>query len=271
MSIDSGAIARLLAAVEKNTGTDLTGYRRSTLARRLARRLLTLGLKEEAYVQLCTDNTLECQSFIAEVTVNVSSFFRDPLVFEIVASLLRKLVSKRSDLRIWSAGCAAGEETYSLAILVKDALRLQKVDSGSALVFGTDIDPKSIAAAQNATYSRESLGEMKLRHFDSWFSLSGQKYTVDPAIRAMVHFSREDLLNPGTVAPAESIFGSFDLILCRNVLIYFSQSHQAQILSTLCSSLSEGGYLVLGSSEEPGPDLRHRLTVIDARNKVYQK
>jgi chemotaxis protein methyltransferase CheR len=271
VEIDSDIVEILIKNIFNITGVNLSGYRRSTFERRLEIRLTKLGIDCISYLDICKKDPGECHSLLSMVTINVSSFFRDPLVFEVVDNLLFQLMSKKSDLRIWSVGCASGEEPYSLGILIKEMQQRLKIDSCETLIFGTDIDPESITNAKDATYKRNSLKEMKLKYFDKYFTSNGNKFNLRPSVKKLVHFSEEDILSAKSLAPAQSVFGSFDLILCRNLLIYFSPQHQDLIINKLYKSLSAGGYLVLGTSEEIGTEMKAQFKVIDRLNRVYQK
>jgi chemotaxis methyl-accepting protein methylase len=216
-------------------------------------------------VKTNTDNVHNYYSFLTTIPdepkrltenfmINVSNFFRDPLCFELLARIfipdLVKEKQKLNDdtLRVWSAGCSQGEEAYSLAILINEFREHEKLDLNLDL-FATDYDEKAIESAQNGTYSPGSMKEVKLGLVEKYFVVKDGKYTVIPELKSMVHFSVYDLLQKNSHAPSESIFGDFDLILCRNVLIYFNLDFQEQIINRLHKSLAANGILVLGESE----------------------
>jgi chemotaxis protein methyltransferase CheR len=272
MRIDSDHIDRLLEMVLGNTGTDLTGYRRPTLSRRISERLARLGMDAEQYLDACRNNADECAELVNAVAINVSWFFRNPIVFEIIAqSLLPNLIGKNPELRVWSAGCAAGEEAYSMAILIKEQLaRLQDTDV-QPVIFGTDIDKNVLQKAKEAIYPRESLKDTTLGTVDAFFAETKDGFELCPEAKGIVHFSFFDLLAKQTSVPPDSVYGTFDIVLCRNVLIYFSAEHQERAAEKLYESMSEGGYLILGDSETICPSVQARLKTVDARNKIYQK
>jgi chemotaxis protein methyltransferase CheR len=272
MGIDSRQIDGLLKIILRATGTDLTGYRRSTLSRRIAGRLDRLGLDADQYLSICHDDQKECRDLVSEIAIHVSSFFRDPVVYEVIAqSVLPGLIADKDDLRVWSAGCAAGEEACSVAILILEQQRKIKDAGRRPVIFATDIDEKILAQAKAGFYPRESLKDTKLGIVDAYFSPVNDGFELCPEVKQMVHFSVDDLLSRMTVSPAESIYGDFDIILCRNVLIYFSDAHQAQILGKLYRSLAQGGYLVLGTSETICRELEPRFRTVDGTNKIFQR
>ena len=273
MPIESQQIDELLEVVQKSTGMDLAGYRTPMLSRRLSERLERMGLDADQYISLCRHDATECAELVNTIAVHVSSFFRNPVVFEILAqSILPQLIEKtHGALRVWSAGCAAGEEAYSVAILIKEALKRNPGTEMHPLIFATDIDRDILAKAERAVYTRESLKDTKLGWVDAWFSSLGAEFKLCDDVKTMAHFSVDDLLSPQTGVPVESIYGSFDLILCRNVLIYFSVQHQEQVLKKLYDALAHGGVLVLGNSETLVGDLKSRFRTLDAKNRIYQK
>ncbi len=272
MRIDSQQIDSILRAVLESIGTDLTGYRRPVLFRRISDRLARLGTDADEYMSICRINPDECRDLVSAIAINVSSFFRNPVVFEVLAqSVLPRLAQEKDELRIWSAGCAAGEEVYSIAILIQEELKRSKNTRTQPMIFATDIDRDVLKNAGMASYPRESLKDAKLGVVDSYFKSMGSGFKLCAEVKKTVHFSVDDLLSQRAGAPAESVYGSFDLILCRNVLIYFSSKHQKQVLHRLYNSLAKGGYLVLGDSETICRDLKSRLKTIDARNNIYQK
>ncbi len=273
MPINRRQIDDLLEIVQQRTGKDLTGYRTPMLTRRLSERLERLGVEADQYISLCRNDETECANLVNTIAVHVSSFFRNPVVFEILAqSILPQLIEKtQGALRVWSAGCAAGEEAYSIAILIAEALKRNPGTNMKPLIFATDIDREILTKAERAVYTRESLKDAKLGWVDAWFSSLGNEFKLCDEIKKMVHFSVEDLLSQQTEVPVESIYGSFDLILCRNVVIYFSAPHQEQVLKKLYNALAMGGILVLGESEALVGDLKSRFRTIDAKNKIYKK
>jgi len=272
MTINDQQVDTILEVVRTRTGTDLKGYCRPMLTRRISERMAGLGMGADRYASLCRTDSGECAKLADTLTIHVSSFFRNPMVFEILAqSVLPRLMEQKNEIRVWSAGCAAGEEPYSVAILIQEEVkRLQRTDV-RPLIFATDVDRDILTAAETARYPGESLNTTKLGWVNTYFSSEKEGFQLSSEVRKMVYFSVDDLLSKQTGAPAESIFGSFDLILCRNVLIYFTKEKQKQILQRLYTSLTKGGTLVLGDSEMPYGNSKSRFRTVDARNKIYKK
>ncbi len=266
----------VLAELNRARGLDFSGYRQSMLHRRLRARMAQLRCGDpELYLQILRSDPAECDRLIDTIAINVSAFFRDPIVWEIMAqSILPEILERRSheggnEIRAWSAGCAAGEEAYSLAILLDRAIAGEPIQ-WCPLIFGTDIDRQALHRATVGAYPRESLGNVKLDVLDRYFSVEGDRYEVDPALRSQVCFSIANLTSSAGYAPSDSVFGTFDLVLCRNVLIYFSRELQDRVFETLLKSLAPGGYLILGPSESLSPRIESRLSVVNRRNRVYR-
>lgn len=273
MPIASRQNDELLGVIQRSTGVDLTGYHTATLSRRISDHLDRMGLDAEQYISLCRSDAKECTNLVSAIAIHVSSFFRNPIVFEILAqSVFPQLIRKTwGELRIWSAGCAAGEEAYSVAILIAEALKRVPRTDVKPLIFATDIDRVILTQAETAFYAAESLNDTKLGWVNAYFSSGKQGFQLCDEVKRMVHFSMDDLLSQNKAVPVESIYGSFDLILCRNVLIYFAATQQKQVLKKLYDALAPGGVLVLGDSEALVGDLRSRFSTIDAKNRIYQK
>jgi len=266
----------ILNKLKQKRGIDFSSYRPNMLRRRIASRLARLGMKDLAlYLEQLENDPAECDHLIDAIAINVSSFFRDPIVYEVLAQkILPELIDVKRrtgsrEIRVWSAGCAAGEEPYSLAILIHEVLK--KDDSNwKVYIFGTDIDKKALQRAEQATYSRDSLVNTKLGIVDTHFKPVNEGFQLNRSIRDMVSFSLDDLTSEKTFSPAESVFGEFDLIVCRNVLIYFNQELQTRVMNKFIRSLASRGYLVLGDSEAIGHQFESKVQVVDRRNRIYK-
>jgi chemotaxis methyl-accepting protein methylase len=263
--------------VRRARRVDFRGYRRATLHQRLAARMERLGISDSgAYLARIRADEAECDQLIGVLAVTVTSFFRDPVVFEILAqSVLPQIVAKAvrrrtREIRVWCAGCATGEEAYSVAILIHRALRNEPGD-WRPLIFATDINDGSLRTAKLGLFAREKLENTKLEVLDKYFAPRGDLYEVHPEIRSMVEFSRDDLTVPDRLCPPDSVFGAFDLVLCRNVIIYFSKELQEAVLDKLSRCLDSGGYLVLGNAEFVAGPTAGRLRVVDGRNRIFRK
>lgn len=267
----------LLAEVKTCRGIDFSRYRQGTLRRRFANRMALLGLTDlQQYRQYLLTHPHEIDHLIEAIGVQVSHFFRDPYVYECLArSVLPTIVDRKRaagtrEIRAWSAGCAGGEEVYSLAILLDLALR-KDPEPWRNYIFASDINGQALRQAADGVYPREKLLETKLGVLDSYFEEVDSGFRVRPFLRERVQFCHDDLVSPRTVAPAESIFGGFDLVMCRNVLIYFEPDLQEQVLLKLCQSLATSGYLVLGPSEMILSRVAGQFREIEGGGHIWQK
>ncbi len=268
---------KVVSTLRTERNIDVSGYRENMLRRRVAARMAKVCHGDPAnYLQRLQASPDECDRLIEAITINVSSFFRDPGVYESLArDVLPELIERKQaggtkELRVWSAGCATGEEPYSIAILVDQALKGRKSD-WSCLIFATDLDNAVLERAKVGVYDRKQLTDTRLGVVDGYFTPEGDGYRLRPFLSKMVQFSWGDLASPEHAIPAGSIFGSFDLVLCRNVLIYFSTDVQAAVFAQLDRSLAPGGYLVLGDSETLCPELEGELRMFDRGNRIYCK
>ncbi len=271
------SIEAIFHEMRRATELDFSGYRRELVLDRIKARRDALRIgNNDGYLERLRADEAERQRLAASISINVSSFFRDPLVFEIIARRVLPAIIKRRrargsrELRVWSAGCAAGEEACSVAILLAEALD-RALPRWQVLVFATDIDDGALDRARAGIYRRAALENVRLGILDRYFEVSGDSFAVRPCIREMVRFSRDDLTAARTVAPADSIFGAFDLVLCRNAVIYFEPELQAVVFAKLLRALTPGGYLVLGDSESPDVYTRRRLETVDEGCRIYRR
>ncbi len=275
------AIDPILDHLAQRRGFDFSGCHADMLERRIAGRLAATACKDlEEYLHCLQRDADELDRLIDAVTIKVSSFFRDPLTFELLAGrILPTIVREKAEvgdtsLRVWSAGCARGEEAYSVAILIHELLQELLEREGRSMnlhLFATDIDEKVLKDAWKAVYAPSSMDDMKYRLVNRYFTVQGASFRLIPQIRGMVYFSLYDMLDGKYGVPPESVFGDFDLVLCRNLLIYFNLEYQERIFGKLYHALAHGGRLVLGAAEAPPMRLRHQLDRVFDFSPVYRK
>ncbi|MFH1139317.1 MAG: protein-glutamate O-methyltransferase CheR [Pseudomonadota bacterium] len=263
--------------ISRRKGVDLGRYQASTYSRLLLQRIKALGLDSlGGYWAFLTENPDEADRLIEAASVSVSSFFRDSLVWEIISGTIlpemfeRRRREGRKYFLAWSAGCAKGQEAYSIAILVHKILA-DDLGKWRIHILGTDMSPGPWSKAVSQTFSRPELEEVKFGIVGDYFVARPEGFEISPRVRNMVKFSVEDLTSGNRFAPAESVFGGFDLVLCRNVLIYYSSEAQAIIVDKLIRSLAPGGGLILGRDESLPEETASRLSVFDSANRIYLK
>ena len=264
---EDGDLHAFLDRVRERTGLDFSAYKRATIVRRLQRRMAAAGAATlpdyRRYVERHPD---EMQRLVASFLIKVTEFFRDPELFTYLRDrVLPGLVSEakeRGELRIWSAGCATGEEAYTLAMLVSDLLG-QDAEELPVRIFATDIAIDAVEFARRGVYTRAALEGLPPDFVERHFTPVDGAFEVRKPVRSLVVFGEHDL---GNRAP----FPRIDLILCRNVLIYFTPELQRRALQLFAFSLRQGGYLALGKAETVSP-LPEFFSVEQPRLKIFRR
>ncbi|MGB0499236.1 MAG: CheR family methyltransferase [Rubricella sp.] len=258
--LDEGLFARIASRVHADTGIVLKPHKRQMVASRLARRLKARGIGDPGtYLDLLErpEEGNERIEFVNAITTNLTSFFREAHHFDDLASVVLPQLSGR--IRIWSAGCSTGEEVWSTLITIARAAggRLPP----DLLVLATDIDTRVLSIAKAARYPTERLASMPTEA-TRWLRRDGGSVTVDATLRDRVRFRRLNLLDPWPMA------GHFDVIFCRNVLIYFSAETKAGLIDRFAAQLKPGGTLYLGHSESL---LREHALLASAGRTIYRR
>ncbi len=256
---------------------DLNSFASNVLIPRIQKRMSSLGISvPQTYLDYFRQDPDEAITLLQEIVTNVTLFFRNPLVYSILEQRILPAIIKakrrkgRNEIRIWSAGCATGEEPYSIAILLHRLLK-EVIKEWQIHIFATDIEQKTLNTAAKAVFTSDMLVTTRSEFIDEYFTSAKDKYKLKPVIRKMVNFSFDDLASSEKIAPAASIFGSFDLVLCRNVLIYFNAQAKKRAIRKFIKTLSSCGYLILGESEWMTEDQQSAFTEIDHKNRIYKK
>jgi chemotaxis methyl-accepting protein methylase len=270
VTADDLDFAALSREITKTSGFALDAYKDKCIRRRIAVRMRACGVHTyEDYRMLLKRSPNEYERLRDALTINVTRFYRNAETW----NLLRRDVlpalfdRRRGEVRAWSAGCSSGEEPYTLAVLAADHLdRAGRGDELSRLtVDATDIDRISLDRAHAATYRSEGLSEMPDDLVRPYFEPAGDDRRVIDRVRRRVQVRALDL---NREAPLRT---NYDLILCRNVVIYFDRVMQERLFQTFTGALVPGGYLVLGKVETLFGAARERLTLIDPRERVYRR
>ncbi|MBE9482983.1 MAG: protein-glutamate O-methyltransferase CheR [Chloroflexi bacterium] len=273
MGGDTIALDSLLGKVYRDTGYDFREYKRGTVTRRLERRLHTTGVRTYLdYIEFIGAHPEEYHKLANDLIIKVSGFFRSPYTFQQVARLvlpgLTSFKRNRGErkLRFWSAGCARGEEPYSIAILLAEFLGNRRQDFNIS-IYATDISRQALQEAQAGVYSAKDIEGLTPAVLENYFTRYDKGYVVNSNIRQMVSFSHFDLTSTIIRQP----FVGVDCIFCCNVLIYLQSQLQERVLSMLYDSLATPGYLILGEVETLTNSLSEKLERLDARAKIYKK
>ncbi len=265
--LPEAAFAAIIDQLRSRRQFDLGAYKDRCIRRRIIKRMRTSGARDiEAYLQSLAGDGEELDLLLASLSIHVSQFFRNPDTFQALAEhVLPELCRQasaagRRELRLWSVGCACGEEAYSLALLVDDLAPVGLTVS----ILGTDISEPILASARAARYEPARLAEVPPAMLARHFVPAGRDYRLGERIRAMVRFEQQNVMTPEP-------FPAADLILCRNVLIYFTREEQARILWRFAETLPDEGILVLGRAETLVGRERRLFRTVLPKERIYRR
>ena len=273
VSSDSQTAARdwlpeVLDLLRKKTVHDFRLYKEGTLRRRIARRMAMASIETddiERYLDVLKEDEKELERLASDLLINVSSFFRDPTVFDVLRDqVIPGLVRNHSldqPLRLWIAGCSTGEETYSLAMLFREAITAAKREI-KLQIFASDVDADAVTTAREGLYPETIAAEVHPERLVRFFSKDDHGYRILPELRATIVFAVQDVL-------ADPPFSRLDLVSCRNLLIYLQPEAQEKVISVFHFALREGGVLLLGSAETIGGS-KGRFEVISKAHRIYR-
>jgi two-component system, chemotaxis family, CheB/CheR fusion protein len=257
----------LLIFIRDARGFDFTGYKRSSLARRIRKRMQEVGATDYVdYRDLLESSAEEFGHLFNTILINVTGFFRDAetwtyLQREVMPELLAMSDPGR-EIRVWSAGCATGEEAYSLAIAFAEALGVDDA-AKRVKIYGTDVDDDALRDARVGVYTSKNLESMPPELRDTYFEQSGSHFAFRPDLRRRVIFGRHDITRDAPIS-------RLDLLVCRNTLMYFNVETQAQVIDRFHFALREGGYLFLGKAEMLLGD-GERFEVVSMRQRIFRR
>ncbi len=283
----------ILDLLNQTTGVDFSDYKEQTLRRRLMRRLVLHRLLTlEEYIQYLQENPAELPALFEDILIKVSSFFRNPYLFEALKSKIFNRIKlnkvSREPIRIWVAGCATGEEAYSLAICLVEFFEEQQKPAKNSpdkipnsqpeqqkaisksinyipqiKIFATDISDVAINTARKGIYTDRQVVDVSPERLKRFFVKVEGGYQICKNIRELCIFAKQNLYQ-------DPPFFNLDLVSCRNVLIYFTPALQKQVLQVFHYSINATGFLVLGSSESPG-ETSELFASVDKKCKIYTK
>lgn len=257
----------LCQVLRTTIGHDFTGYKRSTLIRRIERRMHVLGIATgHAYLHRIRHDAEECGALFRDLLINVTRFFRDPELFEVlrggaIEPLMRDR-DPREDLRVWIPGCSSGEEAYSIAMLFAEAARLAD-EPPAVQIFATDIDEQMLQIARQGTYPAAALADIPAPLRERYTVPHGERFTIVTPIRDLIRFSSHSLVK-------DPPFSRIDLVSCRNLLIYFDDRLQQSIMPLLHYAVRPGGFLFLGPSESVGR-FEHLFPAKDQHARLFTR
>ncbi len=268
--IDIADVRRLTDLVKQKYNYDFKDYAMSSFKRRIKRLLDLYKFKNvDKLISVLETNTDFFEEFISEITVNVTEMFRDPTFWKILKEqILPNILLQHEKLNIWHAGCSSGEEVYSMAITLHEMGILDRTK-----LIATDLDTAIIKKAQHGGYSMKNM-ELNRKNYtryggtdslDTYFKEVNGEAVMDKSLMQNVSFRRHDLVQG-------AVFSKFDLVLCRNVMIYFNQALQNTVLNRLHESLFKYGYLAIGSKESLiWCEISSKFIVVNNEEKIYKK
>jgi chemotaxis methyl-accepting protein methylase len=262
-------LRRILNHINRVTGFDARPYRAPTLKRRLERRVLATKSKSyKEYLALLKKDPSESRKFLDGLSINVSDFFRDRRIFttlkeKILPNLIEEISSNRGKrIRIWSIGCAKGQEPYSLAIILKEMTKNEKKEFKIS-IHATDINKALLKHASKGIYQKKEMKNVPKKYVNKYFvKMNKDEFQTKDNIRKLIKFRQHNIIN-------EDILGKFHLILCRNLFIFFTPELQKKTFIKIHSSLKKDGILVLGTAETPKNGNLFRN--LSSRDHIYQK
>lgn len=266
-AVSSDVMVDVFRVLREQYGIDFSYYKPSTVTRRIERRLqMSRATDLREYTQQLRNDPGELNALYRDLLIGVTSFFRDQEAFhglerDVLPQLIAQL-PRDQELRVWVAGCASGEEAYSLAILVHQCLSTAKRPL-NARIFATDVHPASLEVASLGIYSAASLRELSPQRLERYFTRIGPDYQVIAEVRKMIVFAPHNVVK-------DAPFTRLDLVTCRNLLIYLQPAAQKKALSLFHFGLRAGGVLFLGPSESPG-ELGDEFETLDAHWRMYRK
>ena len=258
-------LSHIYTILKNASGIDFTYYKRSTILRRIERRMLvthTSSLPE--FARLLGDSQEEVNTLVKEILIGVTNFFRDPAFFEkLKYNAIYKIVERAKEdepIRVWSAGCSTGEEAYSIAILFQEVMDELQVKR-DVKIFATDVDSRAIEQAGKGIFSENIIDDVTPDRLAKFFLKVGDQYHISKSIRRMIVFATHNMFS-------DPPFGKLDLISCRNVMIYFQPVMRRGLFAIFHSALKNGGFLFLGKSETAGEYVNLFKPVCSAE-KIY--
>ena len=248
-------------------GLDFTNYKSPTISRRIARRMVLLKLKNiRGYIKFLRENKDEAGKLYEDLLINVTSFFRDPKVFDalktqVLPAILKKR-TKGQGVRIWVPGCSSGEEAYSIAICLLESLG-NEAGAVPVQIFPTDVRDDSINKARAGIYGKDIKNSVTPQRLKRFFTKTGNSYKISGQLREMCVFSRQNVFS-------DPPFSNIDLISCRNLLIYLQPVLQKKVFHNFHYALRPGGFLLLGNSEATG-GYSNLFKTLDGKHRIFAK
>lgn len=257
----------LLNYIKRVRGFDFTGYKRSSLMRRVRKRMQMVGVEEfNDYVDYLEVHPQEFAELFNTILINVTSFFRDRSAWDYISSeIIPQIVARKEahePIRIWSAGCASGQETYTLAMILAEVLGIESFKE-RVKIYATDLDDEALNLARHASYGTRDISNIPPELLERYFESVNDNYIFHKDLRRSVIFGRHNLVQD---APISRI----DLLVCRNTLMYFNAEAQAKVISRFHFALNDNGFLFLGKAEMLLSN-NNSFTPVDLKRRIFHQ
>lgn len=265
--MSDGSFESLLSTIEDELAFATSHYDDSYLDRRVRSRMRRTDCETyDQYREKVLSDPGEGTALLEALSISVTGFFRNPEVWEGIRDVLQRLTAENESVRVWSAACADGRESYSVSLLAHDD---PVIDADVVDVVATDISGPALETARSGVYEATQTTDLDeqlsfLDDYEQYVTAESQTYRLDDEIRRPVSFERHDLIND----PPKT---GFDLVICRNLFIYIDNAYKQSMLETIGGSIRRDGYLVIGKAETIPPALRSAFTVEDARLRIYRR
>lgn len=257
-------------------GIDISMYDDDFIEKSILRRIQHNNCaNEKDYISFFRESNIESGLFLDSLFINYSEFFRNSLTFAVLENLilpgilLRNSNNKKKEIRIWSAACAAGQEAYSLAMLLNE----HKSAEGKMInfrIFATDYSEAQVTQAQQGQFQPVALNNLNLKRVTQWFKKHDENYIVKPELKERIDFSVFDLSCENHSCPPNSIYGDFDIVLCANLLFYYNAEYRKKIMDKARHCLSKGGYVITGETEREIM-LRYNFEEVYTQSCIFRK
>lgn len=257
-------------------GIDISKYDDDFIEKSIIRRIQHNNCTtEKDYLSFFSENKMEGALFLDSLFISYSEFFRNSLTFAVLENivlpgiLLKNTNNKKKEIRIWSAACAAGQEAYSLAMLLNE----HKSAEGRMInfrIFATDYSDAQVMQAQQGQFQSVALNNLNLKRVTQWFKKRGESYFVKPELKERIDFSVFDLSCEDHSCPPNSIYGDFDIVLCANLLFYYNAEFRKKIMDKARHCLAKGGYVITGETEREIM-LRYNFEEVYPHSCIFRK
>jgi chemotaxis protein methyltransferase CheR len=249
-------LTALISLLDKQLfSADVSKYGEQFLCNTLQKRFQEIQCTNaDDYLEVIKQNTDEVSIFLNSLQIGYTEFFRNSLTFSVLEQIIlpsliqKKKELKRKEIRIWSAACSGGQESYSLAMVMEE-LKNGDAEKYSYRIFATDQNEALVNEARKGHYTGNALNNLSLKRVNQWFTKKGDTYTVKPELKNNIDFSVFDLFSMELSCPPASIFGEFDIVVCANLLFYYKNEYRQAMLKKTGNCMAAGGYLVTGETE----------------------